>query len=272
MFSQFSWTVLLYRIDWEIAISFNSDKMIPNQILRMLTMYDYNFSWSKFSKSKKNSYVINSGHILMAMFLIFYEFTLIKIYCSRLKLLNHLRFNCSSANTQAILGSSSVSQMDFSLRNYLAKFIIYLIKTVVTCAIRLMGNSYHGIEIGSPYVFKFIICEIRMFYLLCLQLKIIETESRKTPNICNDCEIIDNTQCHRFKVNETVPILSTELQRVKWIRKYFYSVYEMVCLLNKIFGWSNVAAISFCFCFLLTELHWYYIHFWTTHAIFKFGI
>lgn len=45
----------------------------------------------------------------------------------------------------------------------------------------------------------------------------------------------------------------------------------MVYRLNVIFGWSNVAIISFSFYLLLTELNWCYVHFYELSIIHRTG-
>lgn len=138
---------------------------------------------------------------------------------------------------------------DFTLRNYMIKLSLFALKVAVTFAIRLFGHSMQKFEIDAPYVILFTLCEIRMFYyLLCLeivngQLKMIALRSQAIVDgaICCDTEQVQ--------------------QQLKWIRQYFSHVHSMTCHLNNIFGWSNVTAISFSFCFILTELNWYYVHF-----------
>lgn len=163
------------------------------------------------------------------------------------------------------------AQTNLDLRNYLIKCMIFLIKTIVTIGIRLMGHSFAGFDLDAPYVIIFIICDIRMFYyLFCLevlhfQFKIIETETETIKATFHSGMNRDSIS-HRSKKGRK----NAKLQRMKWIREYFHCSYEMVCNLNKIFGWSNVAEISFCFCFLLTEIYWFYNHQGTTF-LFKFS-
>lgn len=55
-----------------------------------------------------------------------------------------------------------------------------------------------------------------------------------------------------------MPFLSDRLQQLKWIRQYFHNVCCMTKCMNEMFGWSHIAAILFCYYFLLTDLTWCY--------------
>lgn len=49
--------------------------------------------------------------------------------------------------------------------------------------------------------------------------------------------------------------------KLQKFRTNFYFIYEMLEKMNEIFGWSQVAAILFCFYLILSESNWAYIHF-----------
>lgn len=267
--------------------------MVPNQIVRMLNVFDffgYNSGWSQLSKHKRNAYLIYAVHILVATFFIFYEFRMAKIYFSRMILSEaiseclqytaalytywmiifdsffHHQTHKQFWNTVHYIDQHFHDQIDFHFRSYMIKFIVFLIKTMLSVVIRMMGNSFAGFEIDTPFVTLFTICDFRMFYyLFCLevvyfQLEMIELKSERLKSSLhpNHGEI---SKRRTYRSIAHFDIISCKSQHMKWIRDYFHCVHEMVCLLNKIFGWSNVATISLCFCFLLTEIYWYYVHY-----------
>lgn len=264
--------------------------MVPIQIIRMLNVFDcfgYNSGWSRVSKRKRNSYLISAVHSLVATFFVFYEFRLAKIYYSRMILSEAisecLQYTAALYTYWLIIFDSCFlhhthkqfwdtvdyidqhfyDQIEFTLRSYMMKFIIFLIKTMISVVVRMMGNSFAGFEIDTPYVVLFTICDLRMFYyLFCLeivyfQLKVIELKSEKIKSLLNPK---NHGEIRKMRHSAHIGIVSSKSQHMKWIRDYSHCVHEMVCLLNKIFGWSNVATISLCFCFLLTEIYWYYVH------------
>lgn len=274
--------------------------MIPTQILRMLNLFDlngYNSGCSKLSKNKRYAYAIYVVHISVAAFLSMYIFHMATKYFARLKLseaiseclqftaalytywliifdsILHCQTHERFWSTLQLIDKNFCTQTKMTLRNYFAKLIIYLIKTIITVVVRLMGNSFASFDIDAPYVIIFIICDVRMFYyLFCLeivhfQLEMIETESEKLKTTV-ERKIIESRRCRRSEVRNA--IASTKFQQMKWMREYLHCVHEMVCLANQIFGWSNVAAISLCFCLLLTEIHWYYNNIGTTFT-YKFS-
>lgn len=63
-------------------------------------------------------------------------------------------------------------QLNFTTRSYVAKYIMYLIKTIILLHIRLIINRFFlDLPLILPYFFVFMICEIRLFYhLFCQKL------------------------------------------------------------------------------------------------------
>lgn len=259
--------------------------MLPNQVLNLLNFFDifgYNSGYSHISKHQRVVNFLYFVHISIATVFVAYEFRLLSIYYFKLKLAEAfsecLQYTVALYTYWSIIFDSFVSRQThtrfwniverleqqkhicccscncgnstFTLRNYLIKLSLFGLKIGITCAIRLGGYSMQKFEIDAPYVVLFTLCEIRMFYyLLCLeivhvQLKMIERKCR--------CVVKDETICCNIE----------DLRmHLKWIRQYFGNVHDMIDHLNVIFGWSNVTAISFSFCFILTELNWYYVHF-----------
>lgn len=250
--------------------------MLPKQIVFVLTMFNTfgvcNSGNSKLSKYQIHIYFV---HFFVATFLIWYLCRLTDIYYSKILLLDALSEilqYLTALSTYCLIICDSIafrrehhefwtlvqqidrsynSQIDITFRSFTVKFRAYLLKTIIISAYRLC-IPYVDLRIDSAYIYLFIMCEVRMFYyIFCLeilyfQLKAIDKELRT---------IIDE-----FHANEnTLPEFPCE--RFKWVRGYFHCVYRMMYLLNKIVGWSHVSAISYCFFFLLTEIHWYYIHY-----------
>lgn len=278
--------------------------MISYQVLYLLNFFDifgYNSGRSHLSKHRRLANFLYFIHIFLAAVFVAYEFRLITIYYFKLKLAEAisecLQYTVALYTYWSIIFDSFVyrqthtkfwqiferliqehknvsiccchtwKSMAFTLRNYPIKLSLFGLKVFLTCAIRLGGYSMQKFEIDAPYVILFTVCEIRMFYyLLCLeivngQLKVIESKCQSIVNRLICCNI-QHVQ-----------------QQLKCILENFSNIYDMICHLNVIFGWSNVTAISFSFCFILTELNWYYVHFetisllntfstWTVVAIF----
>lgn len=257
--------------------------MLPHQVLHLLSFFDffgYNSGWSRLSRNHRIANIFYIIHIFSAAVFVAYGFRLITIYYLKLKFAEaiseclqytaalytylsiifdsfvyrrtHARFWQMFEHLhqqQKIACSCNGRPFDFAHRNYMIKLSLFGLKVAVTCAIRLGGHSMQKFEIDAPYVCLFTVCEIRMFYyLLCLeivngQLKMVAMKCQWIVNGFNCCDA-EHVQ-----------------QRLKNIRQNVGSVHSMVCHLNNIFGWSNFTAISFSFCFILTELNWYYVHF-----------
>lgn len=253
--------------------------MLPHQVLHLLIFFDifgYNSGWSPLSRHHRLANILYFIHIFSAAVFVAYFFRLISIYYLKLQLAEAisecLQYTAALYTYLSIIFDSFVYRQtharfwqmfehlnhqqktdsrvfDFRLRKYMFKLSLFGFKIAVTCGIRLGGHSIQKFEIDAPYVILFTICEIRMFYyLLCLeivngQLKMVALNSQWIVNgvACYDTEYVQ--------------------QQWKWIRQFFSDVHSMTCHLNNIFEWLNVTAISFSFCFILTELNWYYVHF-----------
>lgn len=272
--------------------------MMPSQVLYLLNFFDifgYNSGWSHLSKRRPLANFLYFIHFFSAAVFVVIGFRLITIYYLRLNLAEAIsecqQYTVALYTYWSIIFDSFVyrqthtkfwsiferfsqqqihfcgccccccnhTTFNFTLRNYMRKLSLFGLKVFVTCAIRLGGYSMQKLEIDAPYVVLFTFCEIRMFYyLLCLeivngQLQLIGLKSKSIVNGLVCCNI------------------EHACQQIKWIRQYFSSVYDMICTLNAIFGWSNVTAISFSFCFILTELNWYYVHFQTISPLNTFS-
>lgn len=258
--------------------------MLPKQIIYLLTMFDAfgvcNSGNSKLSKYQIHIYFV---HFALAISLTWYLSCLIDIYYSEILLLEAVSESLqylTALSTYCLIIVDSIafrrehhefwtlvqqidrsysSQTDITFRSFIVKLCAYLLRTIATTTFRLC-IPYVGVWVDCSYVYLFIMSEVRMFYyIFCLeilyfQLEAIDKELRV---------IIDGS-----RANENT-FAKFSCERFKWVRGYFHSVYRMMYLLNKIFGWSHVSAISFCFFFLLTEIHWYYIHYHILSDLYK---
>lgn len=267
--------------------------MLPQQILDILCYFDVcgvNSGSSKVSRNKRATYLIYFVHITTAILLSLFEFHLMSEYYPSLGLIEaisesleykaalytywliildsvvHRRVHEQFWNILQHIDDCFSSQPKCAIRSYVVKFNLYILKTVSIMVIRLTISSITGFIIDFAYIVLFIVCEIRMFYyLFCLeilhmQLKIVEDELKTMMNILSLASFREDYS----SMGKTITISAYdkfEFQRMKWIREYYLCVYQMMCNLNEIFGWSHVGAIMFCFYYLLTESNWFYIHF-----------
>lgn len=273
-------------------LSLNTN-MLPTKIVYILTVYDiwgYNTGSSKISKHRNIACFINFVHILLAIFLLWFTSKLVTNYYSVLTLteaisegiqystalytycfiiFDSIIYQHAHRNFWKLIEHIDVtfsSQQNLSFRSYKVKIIIFLIKVILTFMLRVIVHPFVSATIDSVYVTVFIICEVRMFYyLFCLdilfyQFEIVDNELKtmiSSTNYAHKSEVFSSYRSH--------------LQQFKWIRKYFHCIHKLVHLLNKMFGWSQVAAISFSFYYLLTELNWYFIHFFQLTYLYQVG-
>lgn len=271
-------------------------KMLPKQIVWMLTFFDifaYNTGSSKLSNTRLISILIYVLHILLIIFVSLYQLQFEALILSNYEFLEifnqilqylaalftylltivdsfvHRRAHKRFWNLVQRIDQHFYHQSRFTFRCYGWKFIeFFSIMSLATYLISTVSNNTFFLLIC---VYD-IIGEIRVFYyLFCLeilhfQLKMIETELKIIQNTLNQTNA-DYSNLTQFSESSNRVSFEFELQRLKWIRGYFHCAYEMVNLLNEIFGWSNVQAISFLFYLLLTDFNWMYMNFNVCTAI-----
>lgn len=96
-----------------------------------------------------------------------------------------------------------------------------------------------------------------LFYLeiIKFELTIIEQEVRE---VVQSIQVeIDNKIRRNF-----------EVKRLKWIREYYLSVYELCECVNNVFGWSNVATVLYLFQVMLYHLNYIYWKWYNTDGVF----
>lgn len=245
----------------------------------MLTIFDVcggcNSGLSKLSRYRNCIYFLHSS---LAIVLIWYTTRLVEIYYSKILLLEaiseclqyitalstycliifdsmvfHREHRAFWAILQQIDGSYN-SQTEITFRSYMVKFGAYLLKTILFSTLRLC-TPIVSFDVDAAYIYLFTICEVRIFYyIFCVEILNFQLNA------------IDQ-ELHETVAVDTV--LAAPFPRFGWIRAYSHTIHKMSRLLNKVFGWSNVSTISFCFFFLLTEIHWFYIHYKTMLDIYK---
>lgn len=265
-------------------------KMLPNELMFILNLFDAfgctNSGTSQLSTNRKYSFCICLVHCLMAIILTWFGFYMITEYFSLLsssEIVNECLQYINALVTYWLIILESIQQRtahkyfwnvfeqidwcfchqsNVNLQSYLIKLIsffgMYFLLTLCSFADSLTPS----IQVDLAYNGLFVMCALRIFYyLFCLkivnsQLNIIESELKMMELVWN---------CNRRKFT-SVPFINDifepancpfELQRFKWIREYFHHIYEMVSLLNTIFGWSHIAAVSFCFTYILTMWNWF---------------
>lgn len=245
--------------------------MFPRCIVILLNFYDL-FGYNSRSSSLVN-YPIFMGfirffHISIIIFLTFIQFRLLNYSIASFGILDmvndFVQYSAPLYTNWLIIFESIFQQHSHSrfwkivaqinqqyrgqfeqtYRCYVFKFIEFFVCTITLFWIMFfsMMESMETLNIVLPYLIIIQLFHIRIFYyLLCLevvqnQLTIIEYEIKNT----------------KYSTN----ILDTG----KKIREHFYRVYELVNLLNGIFGWSQVVAVPCCFYLLLTDCNWLYAH------------
>lgn len=134
---------------------------------------------------------------------------------------------------------------------YIRKFVSFFSITISSILIIYLSTQAHNrtIDVRAPVFLNFIIlirlCQLRVFYyVFCVEMVNCQLKMIK----------------HKLKSLKNQMNFSSTKRDYHWIRGYFHCVYEMVTHLNEIFGWSHVAAVSFCFYLFLSDLNWFYFY------------
>lgn len=186
--------------------------MLPNRVIHILKVFNffgYNSDATRVSKRRRILHIINLACISLAIFLCLFFFHLSNKYFSLLLLTEKVteitQYMSTTFTFWLIILESFVcrrihhefwtllrtidacykNQESLHFRWYLAKIIVYLLKTIFMLITRVLLQPYSSWEVDLVYKILFNICEIRMFnYLFCLeilhfQLKMIEEELKK---------------------------------------------------------------------------------------------
>lgn len=136
----------------------------------------------------------------------------------------------------------------FEFRRYMAEFIEFFAIRISIIVINMILVNFERTGIYIAYMIPIQICQIRVFYYI-FGLEAIQFQLE-----CIEREIV------RTRTGSSNSILA-EVINFKRIRKNFECIYKSSDLLNTIFGFSQVAAVLFCFYSMFTDLNYIYIHF-----------
>lgn len=252
--------------------------MLPNRIIRILNFFDifgYNSGTSKLTKNRRVAHFICFVHILLVFVFAWCKVRLI------LKLIHAMRwvefFNQMLKYSAALytfwlvifdaifqqrshrhfwkilqmINAHFAPQNTVNIVPYMRKFVVFFSITISSILIFYFSTKAHNrtIDVRAPVFMNFIIlirlCQLRVFYyVFCVEMV--------------DCQLkmIKN----KLKSVKSQMNFSSTMRDFHWIRGYFHCVYEMATHLNEMFGWSHVAAVSFCFYLLLSDLNWFYFY------------
>lgn len=281
----------------------NSSTMFSPKTELALNFFDvcgFNTGVSDIFFHRKLKKVIIGVHILLALILTVFQFHLLVRYYSSLTMIEaiseSLQYSTALFTFWMIIFDSichrgahklfwqNLEQIDvcfcqqknLKMQNYYMKFLEFFCATSFALLIRIESDTILHYSTFVAYILLYEICQLRVFYyLFCLefvnfQLRTIENEVKTMQNALNFTS--KQSTSYLLRISETSIFYSFESQRLKWIREYFFRIYEMINLLNETFGWSQVAAISFCFHLLLTEITWVYIHYMDMSWLYRFGL
>lgn len=267
------WTCII-KLSWSVACLVIQQKMLPSRILFILNFYDlfgYN-SGVGWTKCHLVANIIYVQHIIFAMLFTLYKIRLtlgllhamqwIEFFNQMLKysaalnaywliVLDSIFYRRQHQRFWNILQTISIEfahQNDFKIGLYILKVISYFSMVVTSVSIVSITTDLTaglGETVFLHFIFLIKMCQLRVFYyIFCIdtlhfQFKMIEREL-KLVNRWN---------------------LKHPAYTFRWIRRYYYCIYEMSTLLNQVFGWNQVVVVSFCFYFFLTDLNWVYTHY-----------
>lgn len=244
--------------------------MFSRKMKYLLNYFDvcgFNSGLSKLSRSRKAIYITNTMHILMVIFVSFYQFRwMMKYFLSvqSLEVVNYLLQYLATLYTYCFIMLDSNLQMrkhrqfwrvfkqidefyhqqnGLNITSYLSKFLLcFFISSFVILIVIVTTENLSDIEALFVYLFLIKVSEARVFhYLLCLEVLKFQLKT------------IENSLINR----------PSDIRQFKWMRGHYHYIYEMVNCLNSIFGLSQVAIILFCFYFFLTDVNFIYVSLYT---------
>lgn len=249
--------------------------MLPRQIEYMLLFFDalgYNSGSTELSNNRRAATIINIIHLLMLAFFTFVKVHFVVGLLAWYRLMEVINFTLQFSavlygywfiifdsmlhreehcNFWALIQRTSTlysQQYNLSLRCYVLKVFEYFFVSFL-CVTTMTSISDEQMS-HFDFVYHSIInvCAIRAFYyVFCLemlhfQLKNIDELIMQMRN-----EVHFAIQSHRFKS----------------IREFYHNTYEMANFLNKIFSFSQIVIVSFCFHHIFFHMNWFYVHFGT---------
>lgn len=255
--------------------------MLSKQLMCLLNFSDifgYNSGSSKLSSNKAVARFINFIQIGFTVVFIYIQFSLtVKLFLQLrlIELLNQILQFTAAIYTYLfiVLDSMRLREKHQGLwktiriiDKYFAcqtnnKYFCYFLKCAFYFCTSMFCLTLNFMLIDMPIpltVFVYYslvkICQVRVFYyIFCIE--VLECQL-KTVN--NELKTQTINQAYQFN----------------WIRGYYHHIHEMTYFLNEVFGWSHVAAVSFCFYFFLTDLNWFHGNIYiltTTQCLSMFG-
>lgn len=253
-------------------------------ILKMFDVWGFDTGLTSISKNRQICACIHFLHIAFAIIFALYKFHLIvELFAliGPLRTINELiQYSIALYSYWLVIFDSIVYRRrhhDFwkihrefdkyfcsqtmDLQRYLLKFIEFFPINIFLYTMIYATNSFP--DSNSVFVFLFLItiCQLRIFYyLFCVE--VVKCHLRRFENevlgLKNRLNFGNNMQNIPLRIREQSSLFPFELTRFKWIRNYFHSTHAMMEVLNDTFGWSQVAAVIFCFYSFATDLNWLY--------------
>lgn len=254
--------------------------MFSSRTRNILIFFDicgFNTRLTNLSNNQKLSFLVNLVQILLAISLMLFKFFTVRILFFSLGTMEtineYIEYSSSLYAYWLIIWDSiqyrqqnklfwafhqkqeTYMNQHSNFRCYFLKLYEFFIARIIITLIKIVSDriSTSGFKISLAgyiaYTIPVFLCQMRLFYyLFCVE--IIDSHLK---NIEFELKLLKHS-------NENSICLS-ELHRLKWIRRYYNNVYEMVNILNEIFGWSQAASILFCFYSTFTDFNYFYIHF-----------
>lgn len=157
--------------------------------------------------------------------------------------------------------------------SYLLKIIVYfvIIMTFLLNYVIILFSMTASNK--SSYYFWFCYALIVLFhkhqaFYYLFYLEIIKYELKMVRN-----ELDEMWQfCENQEMKSTKQFAKVfQCKRFKWIRELYESIYDMNDVVNTVFGWSNIVAISFSFLLILADINWLYWKSFNKYRIDRIG-
>lgn len=143
-----------------------------------------------------------------------------------------------------------------NFKSYVSKIPIFLtifLLLYVRYFIRLFTLNKSGLYFfWFCYTFTNLFCKNQFFYYLFFlefiknELEMVDFEISEILCACK------NGEMKRAKYF----VKKFHRNRLKWVRQFYGSIYDLCDVLNSVFGWSNVSAILISFLLILADFNW----------------
>lgn len=258
-------------------------------IVLIFDIFGFNSGYTAFSRNNKISFIIFLFHfvIVMSLTIGFYFLTIkLKYFYDVMTLINQLIQYTSGLNAYWLVIFDSIqnrkhhqefwkifikideyfSAQNIQLQYFLVRFIEYFTVSILLVCLNCLTEAFSNSYIMFMFMTLIFASELRVFYyvfcmnILLHQLKTIENELQVMNKSSRKCFYHMNNETSSFHA-------PYERTRFKWVREYFYCVNEMSLHLNKLFGWSQLSGIFYCFYTLVTVMMWLYSGFFDKSTV-----